>query len=256
MPDWMQPIADALDHRQSPGTVFFRDDDAGWEDQRLFALLDVFARHTVPIDLAVIPAALTPALAAALLQRMAQQGRGGIGVHQHGFAHVNHEVEGRKCEFCASRDYAAQRESIESGHELLIGAFGTLADHIFTPPWNRCTADTAKVLQDLGFDALSRDVTARPLAGTSIAQIPVAVDWCKLRPPGAGTQALAERIADALATERCGIMLHHAVMDGADLDLLDSLLPLLRDHPMSHCSPMIDLLLGDRPLADTPTAAL
>ena len=256
MSDWCFPIASALDRRGTPCTVFFRDDDAGWEDRRLFALLDVFARHAVPIDLAVIPSALTPMLANALLQRMSRPGPGGVGVHQHGHAHVNHEREGRKCEFGPSRDYAAQRESIESGHEALIAAFGSLADRIFTPPWNRCTADTAQVLRDLGFDALSRDVTAKPLPGDAIAEIPVAVDWCKHRAAGTGTDVLGARIADALADERCGIMLHHAVMDEADLALLDDLLPLLRGHPMSHCAPMTDLLPGICRAVELPAAAL
>ena len=255
MPDWCHPITTALDQRRTPCKVFFRDDDAGWEDRRLFALLDLFARHGVAIDLAVIPAALTPALANALLQRIGRHGRNGIGVHQHGHTHVNHETQGRKCEFGASRDYAAQRESIESGHGVLVASFGSLADRIFTPPWNRCTADTERALRDLGFAALSRDVTARPLEGATISEIPVAVDWCKLHPAGAAPQALAARIGDALAVEHCGIMLHHAVMDDADLALLVQLLPLLRRQPMCRCVAMKDLLSGERLTAEPSAAA-
>ena len=39
MSAWIEPIARALDERTLPLTVFFRDDDAGWSDERLFALL-------------------------------------------------------------------------------------------------------------------------------------------------------------------------------------------------------------------------
>ncbi len=242
MHDWCETILMTLDRRRLPVTVFFRDDDAGWEDARLFALLDRFERHRTPIDLAVIPAALTPALARELLHRMSRSSAA-LGVHQHGFAHVNHETEGRKCEFGPSRDARAQRHSIEAGHALLTASFGTLADRIFTPPWNRCTDDTATILCELGFLALSRDVGATALQAAPIAELPVAVDWCKLRRPGSSATALAERIATALAgCDPCGIMLHHGVMDAADLNILDTLLPLLRDHPMSHCVPMAKLL--------------
>jgi hypothetical protein len=39
----LEPVRDALDERDSPVTLFFRDDDAGWRTDRLRALLDLFA---------------------------------------------------------------------------------------------------------------------------------------------------------------------------------------------------------------------
>jgi len=247
MLDWCETILIALERRTKPATVFFRDDDAGWEDGRLLTLLDCFERHRVALDLAVIPAALTPSLGRQLLQRIGRPSVA-LGVHQHGFAHLNHEAEGRKCEFGPSRDLRAQRKSIENGHAVISACFGNLADPIFTPPWNRCSEDTAVVLGDLGFAALSRDVGARVLKGASIFELPVAVDWCKLRRPGSSANALAERIATALNSyEPCGIMLHHAVMDAADMNILDALLPLLRGHPMCHCLPMASLLPAAQP---------
>ena len=65
--------------------VFLRDDDAGWADGRLLALLDVLSASSpprpdpgrgVPVDVAVIPDAVGPALARELLARP------GIGLHQ------------------------------------------------------------------------------------------------------------------------------------------------------------------------------
>lgn len=235
------PILAALEARRTPARVFFRDDDAGWDDARLFALLDRFARHSVPIDLAVIPAALSPALTRALLARLAELGRGGIGLHQHGFAHLNHQTEGRKCEFGAARGYPEQRSAIEMGRAILLGAFGSLVDPIFTPPWNRCTADTGQALVELGLAAISRDAGAKPLDQPGLAELPVSVDWCRLRPTG--VERLSGRIAEAIAAERpCGIMLHHAAMAEPDLALLDDWLPQLRAHPHCRCLPMAALL--------------
>lgn len=246
MPDWCAPIHAALAQRSTPCTVFFRDDDAGWGDTQLFALLDCFARAAVPLDLAVIPAALSSALARRLLQRM--QAGDPVGVHQHGYAHVNCERAGRKCEFGAARGRIAQHVDLKAGRAIMEVAFGLFADPIFTPPWNRCSADTAACLEALGYRALSRDVTAAPFDRPTLVELPVAVDWCKLRPPASPPPALAERIAACLvSSSRVGIMLHHAVMDETDLGLLDVLLKALRDHRGARCVPMRALLPADDP---------
>jgi len=247
MPDWLTPIVTALDARATPCTFFFRDDDAGRDDERLFALLDRFAAHGAPLDLAVIPAALTPALAARLRARMQAVDGARPGVHQHGYAHVNHEPAGRKCEFGPNRVRPAHFHDLRAGRTILASAFDGAADPIFTPPWNRCSADTASCLRMLGFRALSRDVTASPFGLPIIAEIPVAVDWCRLRPPGAAADALAGRIAACVAgASPVGIMLHHAVMDKSDMILLDGLLPLLQTHRMACSVPMRTLLPADR----------
>ena len=40
---WLAPVAAALDAAPAPVNVFFRDDDAGWDDGRLLELLGRFA---------------------------------------------------------------------------------------------------------------------------------------------------------------------------------------------------------------------
>jgi hypothetical protein len=79
----------------------------------------------------------------------------------------------------------------------------------------------------------------------NIAEVPVAVDWCKIRPPGGVAKPLGERIADLIRSESViGIMLHHAVMDEEDLRLLDDLFRLLRAYSRVKCVPMRSLLPG------------
>jgi hypothetical protein len=108
---WLDPLRRELDAAPAPRTFFFRDDDAGWASGRLLSLLDLFAQYAVPLDLAVIPAALDSPLAARLRQRRAR-GRGILAFHQHGFAHADHEPAGRPCEFGPGRPAGAQREDI------------------------------------------------------------------------------------------------------------------------------------------------
>ena len=59
MTGWLDPLRAALDAREEPVTFFFRDDDAGWDDPALEALLDVFEPHGLPLDVAAIPLAAT-----------------------------------------------------------------------------------------------------------------------------------------------------------------------------------------------------
>src|SRR5947208_5411356 len=118
---WLDPLRSALGDAPRPVDFFLRDDDAGWDDERLFAMLDVVERHSLALDLAVIPLALTPALARSLTERSEQVGR--LGLHQHGLAHRSHEPDERKCEFGPARDREAQRRDLAEGrllHEDLL----------------------------------------------------------------------------------------------------------------------------------------
>ena len=235
MPDFLTPVRAALDAACAPLDIFLRDDDAGWNDVRLIALLDVAAGAGVPIDLAVIPLALGDALAQELRVRIdAAPGR--VGVHQHGYAHINHQSEGRSGEFGAARDMDTQRQDLLRGRALLQQHFSDRLDAIFTPPWNRCAPGTPGLLAELGYKALSRDRGAAPQR--ALPELPVGVDWCKHCRAG-GPAAIAEALAQAISArsidgQPLGLMLHHAVMNdgnGEELALLEDWLIALAKHP-------------------------
>ena len=235
----------ALDVAVSPVTFFLRDDDAGWDDARLMTLLDCTTKHRVPIDLAVIPQATGTALAATLRARV-DAAPTLIGLHQHGYAHLNHETTGRKCEFGSARDVASQRHDLLAGREQLDRYFGARLDAFFTPPWNRCDSATPALLAELGYVALSRDNTAP--SQQALPELTVHVDWCKQRRLGlaqgeasghAIAVDLAQRISDGAAL---GLMLHHAQMDESDLALFDTWLRRCARHPRAHWATMRELL--------------
>ena len=245
----LNPLLRALDAAPAPVDFFLRDDDAGWDDAALFALLDCTGRAGVPIDLAVIPQSCSPALAAALALR-AQSGGAPIGMHQHGFAHTNHETTERKCEFGPSRDTEAQRRDLLEGQQRLRDLFGAQLDPFFTPPWNRCSAATPTLLAGLGFDALSRSRGAP--AQQALPELPVDVDWCKHRrlaqaQRGDGCESIAAELSQRVcAGGPVGLMLHHAAMDTDDLALLAQLFAATHHHPHARWQPM-RRLLADRP---------
>ncbi len=209
-------LREALD-ASGPVEVFFRDDDAGWEDERLLELVARFAEHGLPVDLAVIPAELDHELAERLRGSHA-------GLHQHGFAHTNHQVEGRKCEFGPARDKAAQRADIARGRTRLRDLLGERLDPFFTPPWNRCTRDTAEILAELGFALLSREHKAEPFG--LLPELPVHLDVARLTPA-----ELDERFAARVREGGpVGVMFHHGVMEADDMVRASDLLAVLATH--------------------------
>lgn len=242
MSAWLDPLRAAVDGNEQPSTWFFRDDDAGWNDQHLYQLLDCFTEFHIPVDLAVIPTQLNDALTASLLDRYHRR-PSLLGLHQHGYSHTNHEPTGRKCEFGASRDLSKQRDDIQQGATLLSSKLGAALDPIFTPPWNRCDASTVAALSALGFRALSRDVTATPLDVRGMAEVPVSVDWSKHKEGDEiHCAALGARLAEAADSPVVGVMLHHAVMGSADWSALRQFLELVSGHPHVKCLPMRALI--------------
>jgi hypothetical protein len=235
----------ALDAALAPVHFFLRDDDGGWDDARLFALLDTTEHVGVPIDVAMIPCATSAALAASLGARI-NAAPSLLGVHQHGFAHANHETVERKCEFGSARSLLAQRDDLVAGRERLRELFCARLDPIFTPPWNRCSAGTPALLAALGYAALSRDRGA--MAQSALPELAVDLDWCKLRRLAAAAgENVGERITRELA--RCigahstvGVMLHHADMATEELALLSALLIAIKTHPRTHWRPMRELI--------------
>src|SRR4051794_35491599 len=225
---WLDPVRAVLDAAPEPVTVFFRDDDAGWAGRRLLDLLDRFAELGLPLDLAVIPAALDARMATELRAR-AGGGAAAVGLHQHGYAHADHEREGRKCEFGPSRAGADQRRDIERGRERLRELLDGHVDPIFTPPWNRCTEVTGRCLAELGFRALSREARADPFGIDGLAELPVHLDWSAHRHGIRLTfDELALRLAGFLQGRApVGIMLHHAIMRAPDFVRAGELLRLL-----------------------------
>lgn len=242
MSDWLAPLRAALAERRAQLEFFVRDDDAGRADTQLFHLLDVFEGNAAPLDLAVIPAALQPQTAETLRQRRARWT--GLNFHQHGYAHVNHEREGRKCEFGPARTLARQHADIRMGKDRLAALLGDV-DPIFTPPWNRCSQETVVALGREGFRALSREAKAAPLSLHGLYNVPVSVDWrCRRGATRESTRdvvaAMAEQVRGGAA--KVGLMLHHQVLDDEDFNALDVLLKLIKTAPHARLVSMMEFV--------------
>ena len=221
-----------LDKRSEPLQVFFRDDDGGWANERLDNLCQWFYERRLPLDIAVIPKALddesTP-----LLEKWLAVKEADINIHQHGFSHAYHQREGRACEFGSDRNYEQQLHDISNGKEILGNVFGSKTDPVFTPPWNRCTQDTIKIMQTVGLYYLSRISGSTDLCEQdNVRSVDVAVDWLKKRKKiRLENEQSVDYITSCFDTTSTsiGIMLHHEHMLDDELSLLDKFVQVLRD---------------------------
>jgi len=210
--------------------VFFRDDDVDDDEPSLRALLALFQELETPINLEIIPARLTRAAIGFLREAHARR-PGLVELNQHGWQHVNHESEGRKCEFGASRGFDEQIVDVARGREVLEQAFGSSFSPVFTPPWNRCTEATYRALDQLGFCALSKLRGKEPVAGYGFRELSVTLDVFRWK-GGAEMKTAGELVGELTGQLReldtVGVMLHHKVMDDAAFAWLQMLLSELR----------------------------
>src|SRR5215813_11805038 len=107
----------------APLRLFFRDDDVDEDEATLRRLLRLFLERNAPVNLGVIPGRLTAACAE-LLARSLAAAPALLELNQHGWRHDNHEREGRKYEFGASRTYAEQLADVAQGQARMTEAFG------------------------------------------------------------------------------------------------------------------------------------
>ncbi|MEJ7615715.1 MAG: DUF2334 domain-containing protein [Pyrinomonadaceae bacterium] len=210
--------------------VFFRDDDVDEDESSLQRLLNLFLSREVPINLGVIPGRLTPQTIETLAGRRSCF-PALIALNQHGWRHINHESSGKKCEFGASRTFSEQMEDIARGRARMSEAFGDDFYPAFIPPWNRCTKETYRVLDELGFPVLSKNQSGTPSANFKFRERSITLDLYRWR-GGAQLKAPEEIVGDlVLQIERMnpiGIMLHHKVMNDEAFLFLDVLIETLR----------------------------
>ena len=85
---------------------------------------------------------------------------------------------GGKCEFGhVARSAPARPPTSAPAARGSRTASGGPIEPVFTPPWNRCSADTADAVLAAGHRVLSRDVSAGRLDRPGLAEVPVSIDW-------------------------------------------------------------------------------
>lgn len=215
---------------QTAVQLFFRADDIGIPSAQFRAMVNLFRQYDMPLCLAVVPSWLNGDRLAELTSITSGSPRLWCW-HQHGRLHRNFEPTGKKQEFGPARDYSILHHQVSSGMNRLQSLLGDRFQPYFTPPWNRCSRDAARALRDLKFAAVSRSSGAKPELTDLLPDFQVNVDLHTRKetdPDNCLANLLAE-LESALASGRCGIMLHHQRMNHNSFLLLNFLLTALRD---------------------------
>ncbi len=201
---------------------WWRDDDAATTTAALARLIDLTGEASVPVCLAVIPAAAEAALA----PRIGAASEGLV-VVPHGYAHRNHAPPGqKKAEFPAGRDLGAMIEELKLAWSLTSEPFGTRALPVLVPPWNLISPDLIARLPEAGYRALSAiapmDSVPPPVPGVTRRDTHVdIIDWRGSRAfigEAAALDAIVTRLAAFRGGSRAsvaplGILTHHLVHD-------------------------------------------
>jgi len=207
---------------------WWRDDDAALADAALARLLELSARSSVPLALAVVPVEATPALFGALGHT--------VTVIQHGTDHRNRAASGeKKTEFPRSEPPNEALGRLASARERLAMRAGASFVPVLAPPWNRLRSALLPLICKAGFRGLSQygaRGSEEPVSG--LRQVNTHVDLVAWRAGRgfAGEKACldaaiahlaAKREGRADAGEATGWLSHHAVHDEAAWVFLERL---------------------------------
>jgi peptidoglycan/xylan/chitin deacetylase (PgdA/CDA1 family) len=233
--DWAGLIGE-LDCWRDAGrtaTFWWRDDDAGADDDRLAGFLEQRRRLDVPLALAVVPAWLAPPTTRRILADA------GVSVLQHGWGHRNNASDGTKKTELVD-NLISLSDDLMQGRKILEAAFQGRFRKVMVPPWNRIGAAARSRLATLGYVGLSCH-GPRPAAdqdGLHIVNVHIDImDWKNRAFAGDGAalaQAIdhlsARRAGRADAGEPTGLMTHHRDHDDAATAFLDRFVTAVRDH--------------------------
>ena len=219
---------------QGGGYLFFRADDVAVPGRQFSRMMDLFSTYGVPLSLAVVPAMLTRKRWQ-YLKGFEKKNPSRWCWHQHGWRHVNHETEGKKQEFGGVRTISEIQRDLVRGKNRLEQLMGDRFYPVLTPPWNRCSNGTLKLLKELGYAAVSRRRGSKTpsLRGLPDYSVNVDLHTRKEKSPAAGWENLFAELYQALASNFCGIMIHHQMMNAAAFEFIEILLKtLVKSHKL------------------------
>lgn len=228
-----ETISSALSDAPADAVIptFLRADDIGVISKNFFDLLTIFKNHTMPLCLAVVPTWLTQSRWDTI-QAYTDTSLPIWCWHQHGWKHSNHETAGKKYEFGPSRSDKSIRTDLERGRKKLESLIGTDFSPFFTPPWNRCSERTHKILIQLQFRGISRSRgEQKNPAPLPDCYINVDLHTRKEIEPAASLDGLCNECGQAIRDGRMGIMLHHQRMNNNAFTVLDGLLEIINKEP-------------------------
>ena len=251
VPQWRHRLEEAIEKglgNQAP-RIFFRADDIGAGGRPFEALCRLFRSFEIPLAMAVVPAWIT-GIRVKQLFKLAPLEEPFWGWHQHGWCHVNWQRSGKSSEFGEERPLEKQFSDISQGRRKLQDIFGEHLVDVFTPPWNRLSLTTMKILEELNFKAVSM-AAGFPRGyknpdGIKNLRIQLDLHTRKSRDGISDFGVLLDDLAALLGRrEPIGIMLHHQRMTYFAFEFLQELLTQLQTQAGARFSTFRELIAGD-----------
>ena len=234
--DWRNRLHEAAERwtgNHAPA-VFFRADDIGAGGRAFEALCRLFRHHETPLAMAVVPAWISQVRREQLFHSAPLE-EPLWGWHQHGWRHVNWQRTGKKSEFGEQRPFEKQWRDIWQGRQKMEEIFLDRFIPVFTPPWNRLSPLTVKIVQQLNFRGISLAGPlprgARQPSGLANLRVQIDLHTRKAREPEKDYLDLLDELTALMGKkEPIGIMVHHHRMSLFAFDFLHELLTVLNHH--------------------------
>jgi hypothetical protein len=247
-PGWRETLFEAIEKSKGShrSLIFFRADDIGAGGRAFEALCLLFRHHQVPLAMSVVPAWLSAARRE-ILFKAAPIEEPLWGWHQHGWRHVNWQKVGKKSEFGDHRPFEKQWRDIWQGRQKMQFTFGDYLLPVFTPPWNRLSPPTMKILQQLEFKGVSLHGLpprgGKPSVKMKNLRIHLDLHTRKEKDPTLDFKNLSDELT-ALFSKRepSGIMIHHQRMTPFAFLFLDALLQGLKRLAKAHLLSFAEIL--------------
>lgn len=223
--------------------VFFRADDIGYPGRQFSAMTEAFQKYNTPLALAVVPAWLNEERRDALFAELGPDLKLWC-LHQHGYRHMNHEQQNKKFEFGPSRNKAVVTGELGRGMKKLNNLLSENFSPLFTPPWNRCSAETMQALVELDFKAISRSTNVSPQPPQELPDIPVNIDLHTIKESNStkGIQILQNQMKNSVKSGCAAFMLHHQRMNKTSQLFLHYLLDKINNTPGLRVKDIRDML--------------
>ncbi len=207
--------------------LFFRNDDLGWNKPEFDRLLNLFIQTNQKLNAAAIPSVCAEAYSESFFDNAKDY----LQVHAHGYAHLDYETQGKKCEFGLSRNIESVQEDLKRSFQITSKHFSKIFYPAFTPPWNRMAMEYIPLLKEVGFKALSRDGHSK-IKDSGLEEINVNIDLHTQKKPIKYTvSSLWEEVQkQAKIDPQVGIMLHHKHMTESDFEFLKDFLEFLNQN--------------------------
>ncbi len=205
---------------------WFRDDDAGIDNNSLDTLMDYLNKKNINVLIAAIPKLSNNELKFILDKYYNYL------IAQHGYEHINY-TNGDSSEYPDTREVEVINKELLEGNKILEKLFENKYKKIFIPPWFEIGNKAKKILKDNNYLAISNYWTNK-INFDELVEINSQVDfvnWDDAYTFGGEDFVLKQIISEINSGNKCiGLLLHHERIGKETYYFLDKLIDVILEN--------------------------